>query len=160
MLMRTYQTAADCCKSTEHTLKRKMLVPLTSKNVRIKTSWMWPSSETEVLFLKNQCWLYIRKAQKGNVKRGKAIPLQAWTGPEGSRRLGLPRFQDNRYMNMVGFSALRTGRLYPPRKYSWHSFLLETVSTTPGNRTRDLPACSAVPQATVLPRARTKNYGM
>jgi len=23
----------------------------------------------------------------------KAIPLQAWTGPEGSRRLGLPDFK-------------------------------------------------------------------
>ena len=26
-------------------------------------------------------------------------------------------------------SALRTGRLYPPRKYSWYSFLLEAEST-------------------------------
>jgi hypothetical protein len=26
-------------------------------------------------------------------KIGKAIPLQAWTGPEGSRRLRLPDFQ-------------------------------------------------------------------
>jgi hypothetical protein len=25
--------------------------------------------------------------------KGKAIPLQAWTGPEGSRRLRLPDFQ-------------------------------------------------------------------
>jgi hypothetical protein len=28
----------------------------------------------------------------GKVK-GKAIPLQAWTGPEGSRRLRLPDFK-------------------------------------------------------------------
>ena len=27
------------------------------------------------------------------VKLGKAIPLQAWTGPEGSRRLRLPDFK-------------------------------------------------------------------
>jgi hypothetical protein len=26
-------------------------------------------------------------------KRGKAIPLQAWTGPEDSRRLRLPDFK-------------------------------------------------------------------
>jgi len=26
-------------------------------------------------------------------KEGKAIPLQAWTGPEGSRRLRLPDFK-------------------------------------------------------------------
>jgi len=25
--------------------------------------------------------------------KGKAIPLQAWTGPEGSRRLRLPHFK-------------------------------------------------------------------
>jgi hypothetical protein len=39
--------------------------------------------------------------------KGKAIPLQAWTGPEGSR------FQDNRHMKVVRLSALRTGHLYP-----------------------------------------------
>jgi len=27
------------------------------------------------------------------VVQGKAIPLQAWTGPEGSRRLRLPDFK-------------------------------------------------------------------
>jgi len=46
--------------------------------------------------------------------KGKAIPLQAWTGPEGSRSLRLPNFQDNRQMKVVRLSALRTSRLYPP----------------------------------------------
>ena len=45
-------------------------------------------------------------------KKGKAVPLQAWTGPEGSRKLRFPAFvttaQDGGRM-----SALRTGRLYP-----------------------------------------------
>jgi hypothetical protein len=27
------------------------------------------------------------------IGKGKAIPLQAWTGPEGSRRLKLPDFK-------------------------------------------------------------------
>jgi hypothetical protein len=36
--------------------------------------------------------------------KGKAVPLQAWSGTEGSRKL---RFAD--FM----ISALRTGRLYP-----------------------------------------------
>jgi len=26
------------------------------------------------------------------IEKGKAIPLQAWTGPEGSRTMGLPDF--------------------------------------------------------------------
>jgi hypothetical protein len=43
--------------------------------------------------------------------KGKTIPLQAWTGPEGSRNLGFP--EDNRHMKVVRLSSLRTGRLYP-----------------------------------------------
>jgi len=39
--------------------------------------------------------------------KDKAIPLQAWTGPEGSRRLRLPDFK-----TIGRLSALRTGRLY------------------------------------------------
>jgi len=44
--------------------------------------------------------------------KGKSVPLQARTGPEGSRKLSFPDFvttaqDDGR------FSALRTGRLYP-----------------------------------------------
>ena len=60
--------------------------------------------------------------------KGKAIPLQTWTGPEGSSRLRLPRFQDIRHVKVVR-SVLRTGRLYPPSKYFWYSFLLGAEST-------------------------------
>ena len=35
-----------------------------------------------------------RRHEQGKVKdKVKAIPLQAWTGPEGSRRLRLPDFK-------------------------------------------------------------------
>ena len=44
--------------------------------------------------------------------KGKAVPLQARRGPEGSRKLSFPDFlatpQDG-----ARLSALRTGRLYP-----------------------------------------------
>jgi len=44
--------------------------------------------------------------------RGKAVPLETWTGPEGSGKLGFIDFvttaQDGGRL-----SALRTGRLYP-----------------------------------------------
>jgi hypothetical protein len=43
-------------------------------------------------------------------KKGKAIPLQTWTGQE----VEAPRFQDSRHMKVLRLSALRTGRLYPP----------------------------------------------
>jgi len=55
--------------------------------------------------------LMVAVAVGGN---GKAIPLQAWAGPEASRRLRLPDFQNIRHMKVVRLSALRTGRLYPP----------------------------------------------
>jgi len=44
--------------------------------------------------------------------KGKAVPLQAWTDPEGSRKLRLSDFMT---MEQDGgrLSALRTGRLYP-----------------------------------------------
>jgi hypothetical protein len=32
--------------------------------------------------------------------KGKAIPLQAWTGLSGSRRLRLPEFLDNQHMKV------------------------------------------------------------
>jgi len=44
--------------------------------------------------------------------RGKALPLQAWTGPEGSSMLRLPQFLDSRHMKMVKLSALLNSCFY------------------------------------------------
>jgi len=47
-----------------------------------------------------------------NTISNKAVPLQAWTGPEGSRKLRFPDFMTTaQYGGRL--SALRTGRLYP-----------------------------------------------
>jgi hypothetical protein len=84
--------------------------------------------------------------------------------------LRLPKFQDNRHMKVVRLSALRTGRLYPQGNihgthFCWrlsrlqdHSaagriMSMKNSSDTIWNRTRDLPAFSAVPQPTALLRA-------
>jgi hypothetical protein len=42
--------------------------------------------------------------------KGKAIPLQAWTG-RGVQEVVAPRFQDSWHMKEVRLPALRTGRL-------------------------------------------------
>jgi len=71
-------------------------------------------------------------------------------------------------MNMARLSALRTGRLYlpgniPGTHFCWRLSQLQghivagkimsmkNSSDTIGNQTRDLPACSAVPQPTAPP---------
>ena len=44
------------------------------------------------------CELFIRQdlqEVKKKKRNAKAIPVQAWTGPEGSRKLTVPRFHDN-----------------------------------------------------------------
>jgi hypothetical protein len=59
----------------------------------------------------------------------KAIPVQAYYRPRGFQEFEAPRFRDSRHMKLVR-SALRTGRLYPPRrKYFLYSFLLQAQHT-------------------------------
>ena len=55
-------------------------------------------------FLNNRIATHIRK--------GQAVPLRPWSGPEGSRKLRLPDFVTTA-QNGGRLSALRTGRLYP-----------------------------------------------
>jgi len=44
--------------------------------------------------------------------KGKVVPLQAWSGPEGSRKLRFPDFMTTA-QDGGKLSALRTGRLHP-----------------------------------------------
>ena len=64
--------------------------------------------------------MYFKPCKK---KKGKAVPLQTWSGPEGSKKL---RFPDSVTAARDGgrLSNLSTDHLYP-----WYSFLLETEST-------------------------------
>jgi len=63
-----------------------------------------------------------------NNGKGKAAPLQAWTGPEGSRKLRLPDLVITA-QDVGKVVSLMHRPLFTPRKYSWYSFLLEAEST-------------------------------
>ena len=56
--------------------------------------------------------------------QGKAVPLQAWSGPEGSRKLRFPDFMTTAQDDQPYAPAAFT-----PRKYNWCSFLLGAEST-------------------------------
>jgi len=60
--------------------------------------------------------------------KGKSVPLQAWSGPEGSRKLRLPEYVTTAQDGGKVVSLKHRPPL-PPRKYSWYSFLLEAEST-------------------------------
>ena len=60
--------------------------------------------------------------------KGKAVPLQAWSDPECSRKLRFPDFVTT--AQDVGKVVGLTHRPpLPPKKYSWYSFMLEAEST-------------------------------
>jgi len=48
--------------------------------------------------------------------KGKAVPLQAWTGPEGPRKLSFPDFMTTT-QDGGRLSALRTGHIYPQEMF-------------------------------------------
>ena len=59
---------------------------------------------------------------------GTAVPLQAWTGPEVSRRFRIPDFKTIGTWRWEGCKPYAQ-TAFTPRKYSWYSFLLEAEST-------------------------------
>jgi hypothetical protein len=110
----------------------------------------------------NKQWVSVWYRKVSNSVKGKTIPLQALTGPEGSRRLRLPDFKTIGTWRWQGCQPCSQAA-FIPRKYSWYLFLLEAellpghsaagritlmkhFNDTIGNRSRYLPVCSAVPQ--------------
>jgi hypothetical protein len=62
----------------------------------------------------------------GGKGKGKAIPLQVWTGPEGSRRMRLPDFKTIGTLKWQDCQAY-TPAAFTPTTYSWYSFLLDSI---------------------------------
>ena len=57
-----------------------------------------------------------------------AIPVYAWTGPEGSRRLWLPEFLGSRHIKVARLKPYSPAA-FPHRRYPRYSFLLEAELT-------------------------------
>jgi hypothetical protein len=91
-------------------------ISLYSNNDTKIECWGFPSH--------NRTWL----SYTCTLGKGKAIPLPASTGPEGSRRLRLPDSRQSAHEGGKVVSPMHQSPL-PPRKYSWYSFLLEAEST-------------------------------
>ena len=62
----------------------------------------------------NTNFLNVEAAAIYRLVQDKAILIQSWTGPEGSRRFRLPIFHDNQHMKVERLSVLRNGPPYPP----------------------------------------------
>ena len=60
--------------------------------------------------------------------KSKAVSLQAWSGPEGSRKLRFPDFMTTAQVGGKVVSLTYRPPL-PSTKYPWYSFLLEAEST-------------------------------
>jgi hypothetical protein len=97
-------------------------------------------------------------ARPNNTCKGKAIPLQAWAGPEGSSRLRLPDFKTistfRWYVRQPYAPAAFTppgiipGTLSQPQGLVRpKDYVIKNSSDTIGNQTRDPPACSTAPKS-------------
>ena len=60
----------------------------------------------------HRCWSFSQN-QPTYIRWCDTSPLQAWSNPYACRRLRLPEFLDNRHMNVVRLSAVRTVRFTP-----------------------------------------------
>ena len=101
---------------------------------------------------------FLEKLCKG---KGKAVPLQACSGPEGSRNLRFPDFMQTardggKVVSLTHWPPLSPGSI-PDTHFSYRLsrpqghiatgriMSLKNSNDTIGNRTGDLPICSLVP---------------
>ena len=104
---------------------------------------------------------YIRTYQANAKGKGKSVPSQAWSGPEGSRKLRFPNFMTTAQGSGKVVSHTHRTHLSPVNspcthfcyrlsRPQGHSAIgrimsMKNSNDTIWNRTSDLPICSAAP---------------
>ena len=79
----------------------------------------------------------------------KAVPLQAWSGPQVSRKVRFP------YFMKTAQDGGKVVSLYPQGHSATGGIMsLKNSDDTIGNRTRDLPVCNVVPEPLRHPEHR------
>jgi len=148
-------------------LFRQILIPVT-KIQKIYHHVLWKFfrlfGSSYIYVRKQRCIAFLTKSSliRKHLGKGKAVPLQAWSGPEGCRKLRFPDFMTTAHRMVVGCQPYAPAA-FTPRKYSWYSFLLggwvgpwakvlsegfyvnEKSTDTSWVRSSDLPICSTAP---------------
>jgi hypothetical protein len=120
------QSPPPVCSSCVSSLHRTGARLLHSMPLRHVCS---PAGLVTLPHLRNQAYLHAHIDICGGLGvKGKAVPLQALSGPEGSRKLGFPDYM-TRAQDGGKVGGLTRRPPLPPRKCSWYSFLLEAEST-------------------------------
>jgi len=104
--IRVTRLSVQCTVHPASALKRRCILPVDC------VCGLCDSHNTQRLFVYTAFIYY-----------GKSSPVQAFYRSLGLQEAEAPRFRISQHEKVVRFSALRTGCLYPPWKYSWYSFL-------------------------------------
>ena len=107
---------------------RILLDRLENKHRDCRSTKYFPTFGKKYRKNRRKCLQNIEWMSCSKLHKGKAIPLQAWTGPEGSRRLRFPDFKTVNTWRWQGCQPYAPAA-FTPRKYSRYSFLLEDEST-------------------------------
>jgi hypothetical protein len=91
--------------------------------IRFENNWIWANVISHKLLI-----LAILNLPDLLGDLIKTVPLQAWSGPEGSRKLRFPDFLTTTQDGGRGCQPYAPAA-FTPRIYTWYSFLLKAEST-------------------------------